>query len=285
MPGHVARHSPILSGVKDSECVALLQWALPHLGLRWRGFRKVRGQVCKRLDRRMRALGIREATAYKAYLDRHADEWHVLDGLCTISISRFYRDHRVFDALGDTVLPMLAAQAMTRTETTVQCWSAGCASGEEAYTLSLIWNQRIRLQYPHVALAVVATDVDATLLDRARVACYSRSSLRELPPAWIDAAFVRQDEEYRLRDPWRSCVEFRLQDIRTDQPEGPFDLVLCRNVAFTYFDELEQRRIVSRVAERMTAGGFLVVGRHESLPSEAQFLPYATALGIYRRPP
>jgi chemotaxis protein methyltransferase CheR len=233
----------------------------------------------------MRALGIYEPSVYKAYLDTHSDEWPILDRLCTISISRFYRDHRVFDALGDTVLPALAAQAAMRTGATVQCWSAGCASGEEPYTLSLIWSQRIRLQFPHVILAVVATDLDATLLERARAACYSRSSLRELPPAWIDAAFVRQNDEYCLRDPWKSCVEFRQQDIRTDQPAGPFDLVLCRNVAFTYFDELAQRRMVSRLAERMTADGFLVVGRHESLPSEAQFLPYATALGIYRRPP
>lgn len=271
--------------MKDSECVGFLQWALPRLGLRWRAFRKVRGQVCKRIDRHMRALGIDEPAAYKAYLDSHSDEWHVLDGFCTISISRFYRDHVVFDALGDKVLPALAAQAATRTDATVRCWSAGCASGEERYTLSLIWNQRIRLQFPHVALAVVATDLDATLLDRARVACYSPSSLRELPPAWIDAAFVRQNDQYCLRDPWKSCVEVSQQDIRTHQPSGPFDLVLCRNLAFTYFDEAAQRRSVSQLAEQMGADGFLVVGRHETLPSDAPFAPYAMGLGIYRRTP
>jgi chemotaxis protein methyltransferase CheR len=226
-----------------------------------------------------------EPREYKAYLDAHSDEWRVLDGLCAISISRFYRDQRVFDALGDTVLPTLAAQAATRTGATVHCWSAGCASGEEPYTLSLIWNQRIRLQFPQVVLAVVATDVDATLLVRARIACYSHSSLRELPPAWIDATFVRQNDQYCLRDPWKSCVEFLQQDIKTDQPSGPFDLVLCRNVAFTYFDEPAQRRIASRLAEQTAADGFLVVGRHESLPSDAPFVPYAGALGIYRRTP
>jgi chemotaxis protein methyltransferase CheR len=233
----------------------------------------------------MRALGIREPTEYKAYLDTHSEEWQILDGLCTISISRFYRDHRVFDALGDTALSTLAAQAITRTDTVVRCWSAGCASGEEPYTLSLIWNQRIRPQFPHVALAVVATDVDGTLLDRARIACYSRSSLRELPPAWIDAAFVCQNDEYCLRNAWKSCVEFRQQDIRTDQPAGPFDLVLCRNVAFTYFDEPVQRRLVLRLAELISADGFLVVGRHESLPAAAPFAPVAAGLGIYRRAP
>jgi chemotaxis protein methyltransferase CheR len=233
----------------------------------------------------MRALGINEPTAYKTYLDTYFDEWHVLDSLCTISISRFYRDYRVFDALGDTVLPTLAAQAGMRTGATVQCWSAGCGSGEEPYTLSLIWSQRIRLQFPHVVLAVVATDIDATLLDRARVACYSHSSLRELPPAWIDAAFVQRQDEYCLRDPWKSCVEFCQQDIRTDQPSGPFDLVLCRNVAFTYFEEPVQRSLGSRLADLISPDGFLVVGRHESLPSKVPFVPSAVGLGIYRRTP
>jgi chemotaxis protein methyltransferase CheR len=233
----------------------------------------------------MRSLGIDEPAAYKAYLDTHSDEWHVLDSLCTISISRFYRDHPVFDALGDTVLPALAARAATRTDAMVHCWSAGCASGEEPYTLSLIWNHRIRLHFPDIVLAVVATDLDATLLERARVACYSSSSLRELPRAWMDAAFVGHNDTYCLRDGWKSCVEFLQQDIRTDQPSGPFDLVLCRNLAFTYFDEPAQQRIVSRLAEQMAADGFLVVGRHESLPIDARFVPYIVSLGISRRTP
>ena len=233
----------------------------------------------------MRSLGIDELAAYKAYLDSHSDEWHVLDGFCTISISRFCRDHVVFDALGDTVLPALAARAVARTGATVHCWSAGCASGEEPYTLSLIWNQRIRLQFPHVVLSVVATDIDATLLDRARVACYSHSSLQELPRAWIDAAFVRHNDRYCLRDASKSCVECLQQDIRTVQPSGLFDLVLCRNMAFTYFDEPAQRGIVSRLAAQISPDGFLVVGRRETLPSDAPFVPYAAALGIYRRTP
>jgi chemotaxis protein methyltransferase CheR len=282
--------------VNDTECVRFLQWALPRLGLRWRGFRRVRGQVCKRIGRRMHALGMTESAAYVTRLGADAAEWRVLDGLCTVSISRFYRDRAVFDGLGDNVLPALAAQATTRPDSMIRCWSAGCASGEEPYTLTLIWNQCVRARFPRAALAVLATDIDAHLLERARVACYSRSSLRELPQPWIDAAFVRQDDKYCVRDRWRSSIEFRQQDIRTDLPsrpapsdlmsrarvEGPFDLVLCRNVAFTYFDAPAQRRIVSRLAEEMSADGFLVVGRHESV-SDAPFEAYAPGLGIYRR--
>jgi len=259
--------------VKDTECVALLQWALPRLGLRWRGFRQVRRQVCKRIDRRIRTLGVSGPTGYTAYLDTHPAEWAVLDGLCTVSISRFYRDRAVFDYLGNTVLPELAARAATRPDKTVRCWSAGCASGEEPYTLSLIWGQRVRPRHPLVALAVVATDVDTCLLDRARLACYPGSSLRELPQAWIEQAFTPRDDAYCLRDAWKSCVDFRRQDIRSEQPQGLFDLVLCRNLAFTYFDQAVQQSVLGRLTEHVPPGGFLVVGRHESPPHGSPFSP------------
>ena len=91
--------------MKNTECIAFLQWALPRLALRWRGFRRVRGQVCKRIDHRIRALGLSGPAAYMAYLNDQSSEWAMLDTLCRISISRFYRDRPVFDYLGGTVLP------------------------------------------------------------------------------------------------------------------------------------------------------------------------------------
>ena len=100
--------------MKDADCVALLQWALPRLRMRWAGFRKVRGQVCKRIRRRMGALGIDSVSAYRQYLERHDSEWDELDALCRISISRFYRDRGVFTFLQDTVLPELAAGVIER---------------------------------------------------------------------------------------------------------------------------------------------------------------------------
>ena len=77
--------------MKDSDCVDFLQWALPRLGLRWPGFRKVRKQVCKRVDRRLRELGVPDAKTYRDFLEKHREEWSVLDSFCRIPISRFYR--------------------------------------------------------------------------------------------------------------------------------------------------------------------------------------------------
>jgi chemotaxis protein methyltransferase CheR len=279
----VASRLPQRRIVTDADCVAFLQWALPRLGLRWQGYRRVRKQVCKRIDRRIRIVKVNGLAAYKAYLDEHAGEWAALEALCSIPISRFYRDRAVFDMLGEQILPELAERAAARASAVVRCWSAGCASGEEPYTISLLWDQRVLPRHPHARLTIVATDVDEHLLARARAACYSKGSLRELPAGWIEQAFDRRDGLYCLRDHWKACVEFRHQDIRVEQPAGEFDLVLCRNVALTYFAEPAQRAVLAHIAERLNADGFLVVGRHESVPIDAPFVGAPSMLGIFRK--
>jgi len=100
----------------DQDCVRFLQWALPQLQLRWPGFRRVRRQVCKRIDRRLRTLELADLAAYQEYLSHHSEEWRYLDALCRITISRFYRDREVFQRLERQVLPELARNARARGE-------------------------------------------------------------------------------------------------------------------------------------------------------------------------
>lgn len=123
--------------MKDIDCIHFLQWSLPRLGLRWAGFCRVRGQVCKRLHRRLSALGLKDLLDYRALLAADEAEWRQLDGLCRVSVSRFYRDQGVWRWLERDLLPQLAVQASARGENRLRIWSAGCASGEEPYTLAL----------------------------------------------------------------------------------------------------------------------------------------------------
>ncbi len=190
--------------MKDAECVRFLQWALPLMRLRWRGFRKVRRQVRKRLGRRLEELGLRDIDAYRARLASDPREWEVLDGLCRIPISRFYRDRAVFDHLFQETLPALA-----RRHGEVACWSAGCASGEEPYTLA------VAARMLDLPLRIVATDSAPHLLARAEAARYGPSSLRELPRAWREQAFT---PEHVLRPAFREAVHFRCEDIRATMP-------------------------------------------------------------------
>ena len=234
------------------DCVAFLQWAIPRLGRRWAGYRKVRRQVCRRVRRRVEELGLDGFEAYRGRLEEDDGEWAVLDGLMNVTISRFNRDRGVFEFLRDEVL-----------RPGMRVWSAGCASGEEPYTLAVLCD----------GLDILATDVDPAMLRRAEAARFPASSLRELPnrDAFIDGVL---DERYRH-------VSFALHDVRDEPPAGPFDLVLCRNLAFTYFDDAAQHATLQRIASVTET---LVIGAHEALPDgQRLFAPWARC--VFRRSP
>jgi len=270
--------------LSDSECVGFLQWALPRMGLRWDGFRRVRRQVCKRLARHLTALGISDFRAYRARLAAHPEEWEALDALCRVTISRFMRDRGVFLYLRDVVLPDLARRARERNDATVRVWCAGCASGEEPYTVSVLWHLALRARFPDVRLRVLGTDVDAHVLRRAETACYEAGTLRELPAAWREAAFRRVGERFCLREAFRADVAFRRADVRDAPPPGPFDLVLCRNLVFTYFDAPGRLRFLEVLAERVPEKGVLVLGAHEAQPEGTiTFMRERPGLPVYRR--
>ncbi|UCH46470.1 MAG: chemotaxis protein CheR [Betaproteobacteria bacterium] len=258
--------------MKDEQCVRFLQWALPQLHMRWPAFRKVRKQVCKRVDARMRELGVAGIDEYKAYLHDHADEWIQLDALCRITISRFYRDQGVFATLQDSVLPILAQQALERGATQLRVWSAGCGSGEEPYTLAVLWATELQSQFPELSIDIVATDADPNVMRRARDARYKFGTLKNLPESWRDRAFALEGENYCLKPEYKLCVQLLEQDIRQEQPEGPFDLVLCRNLVFTYFDEALQLEHLKRIVDAMHDGAALVLGIHEKLPEKGRGL-------------
>jgi chemotaxis protein methyltransferase CheR len=262
----------------DAQCVDFLQWALPRLGLRWAGFRRVRRQVCRRVQRRISELGATGADGYRQWLERNPAEWSELAALCRIPISRFFRDRWVFERLERDVLPELA-----RTQRVIRAWSAGCASGEEPYSLALLWQIRVAPRLPGASLLIIASDVDERLLERARRACYTASSLREIPEDLRQAAFERSDGRFVLRSQLRQGIEFRREDVRREGPPGSFALVLCRNLAFTYFDRAGQLETLTRIRARLRAGGYLIVGAHESLPVEARgFARSPLAPEIYR---
>lgn len=253
----------------DADCIAFLQWALPKLHLRWPGFRKVRRQVCRRIDRRRSALGLADVAAYRALLEARPDEWRVLDELCRVTISRFARDQAVWAELAADVLPRLARDARRAGRASVRAWSAGCGAGEEPFTLAIAWELAVAPHWPDLALDVLATDIDEAQLGRATTASYPPGTLRELSEEWRRAAFEHVAGQERLHDRFRSHVRFARHDVRTAPPAGPFDLVLCRNLSFTYFDEFAQRQVAASLHSVLRPGGVLVVGIHEDLPDGA----------------
>ncbi len=272
--------------LRDEDCVRFLQACLPRLGLRWAGFRRVRKTVCKRVARRCAALGLSGPEAYRSRLEADPTEWVRLEAMCRIPISRFYRDRGVFHRLGRDVLPALAARALEEGRGAVFCWSAGCASGEEPYSLAIAWRLAVEPSFPGVGLDVLASDAEAHMLARAKAACYGAGSLKDLPAGWRDRAFGLDGRRYCLRPAFREGTRFCLQDIRRTQPAGPFDLIFCRNLVFTYFERDIQSDLLRRIAAGLRPDGFLVIGAHERLPDDASGLCQLDgAVPIYRKTP
>ena len=266
----------------EPDCTAFLQWALPRLELRWPGFRKVRTQVCKRLKHRLHTLGLPGFVAYRARLDADPDEWRIVDACCRVTISRFFRDRRVFELLHKHVLRGLAQRA-SNPQRDVQCWSVGCASGEEPYTLRLLWDLKIGAA---ARLSILATDIDDVVLARARRGCYPVGSLRELPPDLVAQGFEQGDCGFRILERHRRDITFMHHDLRSDAMPGSFDLILCRNLAFTYFAPGLQCQVLQRLGERLRPNGWLVIGAHERLPEAAaahRLEPLAAAAQILHK--
>lgn len=251
-----------------SDCTAFLEWALPQLELRWPGYRKVRRQVCKRLTRRMRDLGVDNFAAYRMRLEADPAEWRALDECCHITISRFFRERDVFEVLRTRVLPDIAARAKHEGRD-VEIWSAGCASGEEPYTIKIVWDIEVAKVYPTVSLSIIASDVDDAMLSRARQGCFERTSLHELPRPLVEEAFERAGPLYCVKSKHREGIEFLDQDLRSRMPARLFDLILCRYVVFTYFAIPLQRKLLMRMIERLRPNGYFVIGAHEELPGVA----------------
>jgi chemotaxis protein methyltransferase CheR len=225
----------------------------------------------------MGSLGIHDFSPYLTLLRRNPEELEVLRSLLTVTISRFFRNRKAFETLARLVLSPLASKGNP-----ARAWSAGCASGEEAFTLRILWAM---LPGPPPPLSILATDVDVECLLRAKEGLYSESSLREVPGPIAEEFFRKEGGKYRLRGDVVRSVTFQRHDLLFEPPPGVFDLILCRNAAFTYFASPSRIAVAGTIASALPPGGCLVLGRTENLPPGASaWFAHACPTGkIYRR--
>ncbi|MCB9559072.1 MAG: hypothetical protein H6708_01535 [Kofleriaceae bacterium] len=220
--------------------------------------------VASRAQARIAALGATPA----AYLElvsapRGAAELGVLVEAVRVGETRLFRHLPQVAALVDVVAPALRA----RGRRPVKVWSAGCATGEEPYTLAVVLARLL----PQHAVTILATDVSAGALEVATAATYPAAALEHVPEAWRDG-FEVDDEVVRVRPEARRLVRFERKNLADDdQPRG-FDLVWCRNVLI-YFEAEARRRVVDRLVAALDPGGFLFVGYSESLRDVADLEP------------
>ncbi len=240
--------------------------------------------LLRRLQMRMRATGSEDYLAYMHFLRQHPEEYRELVDELTINVTEFFRDPDTWETLKDKVAPEILASKQARGLSNVRAWSAGCASGEEAYSLAICFLEakRARKDFAGLNVKIYATDLDRESLAKARRGHYAKVSM--LPGTDAQAYFRQADDGFAVREELKKAVKFEEADIMAPPRRRYLDLIVCRNLLI-YFNKECQARILRVFHESLRAGGYLVVGRSEVLLSTfaQQFVPTYRRERIYRK--
>jgi chemotaxis methyl-accepting protein methylase len=240
----------------------------------------------RRIAVRMRACGVHTYADYLGELDKRPDELDRLLDTITINVTKFYRNPETWSWLERNLLTALVSARRGR----VRVWSAGCASGEEPYTIAMVlaqacaaagredWIDDVRID---------ATDIDRESLDRARAARYNERVFSETPPLLVQR-YCRQlgPEEFEVDSRLRSVVAIRRLDLLREPPIVPqYDLIFCRNVVI-YFDRRTQERLMGIFFDALIPGGHLVLGKVETIfgPIRDRLVLVEPRERVYRKP-
>ena len=257
-----------------------LKSACPPLDLEWRKYR--RREARHRVEARMAELGLADYAAYLARLRQDKDEAAGLAVRMRVGVSRFYREAERWELLHQRVLPeLLRAGAEDRP---LRFWSAGCCGGEEPYSLALVWLAFFRERHPGREVEILASDIDAVSLERARHGIYGHGSIREVPKDILHEYFDREGEQWRLQERVRAMVRFGRRDLVRDPLPGNLDLVCCRYLVFTYYRGERRLAAARRLWQSLRPGGALMIARKEELGVAGElFEPWPDVDGVYRK--
>jgi two-component system, chemotaxis family, CheB/CheR fusion protein len=278
--------SDLVSGVysipasdDDAALRAFLERVRERTGLDFSAYK--RPTIVRRLQRRMAAVGAATLHDYRRYIERHPEELQRLVASFLIKVTEFFRDPELFIQLRDHILPALISEARERGA--LRIWSAGCATGEEAYTLAMLVSDLLADESEELPVRIFATDIAADAVEFARRGIYSGAAVEGLPRDLVDRHFNPLNGAFEVRKQIRSLVVFGEHDLGNRAPFPRIDLVLCRNVLIYFTPEL-QRRALQLFAYSLRRGGFLALGKAETVRPLPEFFSLEQPrLRIYRR--
>ncbi|MET8152302.1 CheR family methyltransferase [Actinoplanes sp. NPDC049668] len=240
-----------------------------------------RSSLMRRVGRRMTQVSAPDYADYLDYLQVHPEELTALFNTILINVTSFFRDAEAWDYLRAEVMPALLAA--NETGVPLRVWSAGCASGEEAYSLAIMLSELLGIEEFRRRVKIYATDVDEEGLAVARHASYSERDVAGMPPELLERYFEASASRYVFRKDLRRSVIFGRNDLVQDAPISRIDLLVCRN-ALMYFNAETQSRILSRFHFALGRDGVLFLGKAEMLLSHAElFAPIDLKRRIFRK--
>ncbi|MGO4101675.1 CheR family methyltransferase [Pseudomonas sp. TAF7] len=224
-----------------------------------------RATVLRRIERRMQVTAQPDLGAYYRYLLSNPEETKALLGDMLIGVTNFFRDREAFEALERDVIPQLVSAAVSAQpeKEEIRVWSAGCSTGEEAYSLAMLVNDQLQQEASKASLQVFATDIDERAISFGRAGLYPQAIVTDVPPTRLRHYFIKEDEHYRIRKEIREKVLFAKHSLLSDPPFSQIDLIVCRNLLI-YLDREVQREILQMFHFALRPGGFLFLGSSES---------------------
>ncbi|MEO7458124.1 MAG: CheR family methyltransferase [Gemmatimonadaceae bacterium] len=265
MPARKPTSRPqIATDVVDGSLEALLDYLKRSRGFDFTGYK--RASLARRIEKRMGAVNSKSFSDYVDYLEVHPEEFSALFNTILINVTSFFRDDGTFEFLQKEVIPQLLERKGPNAS--IRVWSAGCASGEEPYTLAILFAELMGAEAFRERVKIYATDADEDALTRARLAVYDEKALGDVPEPLRAKYFDANDGIYTFRKEYRRQVIFGRHDLIQDAPISRVDLLVCRNVLM-YFNAETQARILSRFHFALNDGGILFLGRAETLLSHA----------------
>ncbi len=250
----------------DAEFEALIEFIRTSRGFDFSGYKTA--SLMRRVRKRMQSVAAQKFSDYQDYLEVHPEEFTYLFNTVLINVTAFFRDPLAWDYLAKEIVPKILEHKAT--DQPIRIWSAGCASGEEAYTLALVFAEALGLERFQQRVKIYATDVDEDALTRARQASYTVKDMEPLPPPLREKYFDQTGDRFVFRSDPRRAVIFGRHDLLQDAPIPHLDLLVCRNTLM-YFNAEAQARILTRFHFALNDEGFLFLGKAEMLLTYGSF--------------
>lgn len=236
--------------------------------------------IKRRLAARIRTVGSNEPETYIGLLQKNIHEQEQLLATLSIHVSQFFRNGSVFQVLEKQILPELLKKSRCN-RSKLRIWSVGCANGEEPYSVALLCQKQRQVED---LISIVGTDLSPEALTRAKRGFFPVERIQNIPAEILAEFFVEIGRQYQLLEEVRERVQFFRHDILADQPFYRANLILCRNLLI-YFSRTQQQQIVEVLAKALLPGGYLVLGRAETmaLSCRKRFVCIDPAERIYQR--
>lgn len=242
--------------------------------------------VERRVATRLRTLSLHSYRQYSDYLDTNPDEYSKLIDTLTINVTEFFRDAPVFDLFRRTIVPGMIEDKMRSRQRMLRAWSAGCATGEEPYSIAMSFLEGLGDHSKDFLLTVIATDLDDKAIAKAKAAVYPVDSLKTIPKSHQVKYLDVHKDTFDVKPEVARHVRFRHFNLFSDKPISVVDVIFCRNV-FIYFSREQQEKVLEMFWGALAKGGYLVLGRSEKLAPVAakRFELVSGRERIYRKPP